>query len=320
MVRIAELNFTEHDVTDQGSLALFVENRSRCGIYWLDFEDGSSYVGQSVNARTRLATHRRRWNDAVVVRFAECELERLDDLELATIQYVQKLRPLRNVLLTSRPAGHEDLLITVREGASLALPWERGRRGLLNADQSQSVTVGPANAAWVKLSSHDKYVDLVSVLSSLLSESVPSPAQTQEVLWTLTALPSTNRSTGWRRLCTLSVGRLEVLRVFEERDAGTTSMHWYMNLHPEATEQQVGRALKVAGVENAHVERVAYKALPDPVLTVSAVGLESLGAVLRDGYVLDEVYKLVVSLMRQGINPIRRNHNWSFAIDVLRDH
>ena len=33
--------------------------------------------------------------------------------------------------------------------------------------------------------------------------------------------------------------------------------------------------------------------------------------------ILDEVYKLTVSMMRQGLNPLQRFHNWEFAEDVL---
>lgn len=76
---------------------------SRCGIYWIDFENGESYVGQSVSAWSRLATHRRRWDDAVLVRFAECSPDRLDEFEFATFQLAQRSRPLWNKLLTFRP-------------------------------------------------------------------------------------------------------------------------------------------------------------------------------------------------------------------------
>jgi hypothetical protein len=313
-----ELHFTEHDVRDGGSLALFVEDRSRCGIYWLDFEDGASYVGQSVNARTRLASHRRRWSDVTTARFAECRPERLDELELAVIQHVQKTRPLRNVLLTSRPGGLDDLIVTVREGASLALPWERERRGRLLEETVAPLSGRQMNASWERLRLHEDYSGLVSSLSTLLLESFPSPAQTQELLWTLTALPSTNRSAGWRRLCTLSAGRLEILRVFEETLNGRKALRWFLNLHPEASGRRVRSALAHVDAPNSTVRRVPYRAVSERVWTIDAVGLDSLDAVLKDEHVLNEVYRLVVMLMRQGMNPLRRHHNHQFATDVLR--
>jgi hypothetical protein len=60
------------------------------------------------------------------------------------------------------------------------------------------------------------------------------------------------------------------------------------------------------------------QAVPERVWTIDAVGLDSLDAVLNDEHVLDEVYRLVVMLMRQGLNPLRRHHNHPFAGDVLR--
>jgi hypothetical protein len=314
---VAELHFTEHDVSDQGSLALFVEGRSHCGIYWIDFADGSSYVGQSVNARSRLATHRRRWADAVVVRFAECQMERLDELELAAVQYVQKSRPLRNILLTSRPGGLGDLTVTVREGVPLALPWERENRGRLAVREGIALDDVQVTDAWRRLSAKAVYPDLVSVLHHIASEAMPSPVESQGVLWTLTALPATNRSAGWQRLFTLSAGRLELLRVFEDTRAGVAQFRWYLNLHPEADETRVKVALRRTHATDGYVERVEYNAVKEPIITVNATGLGSLKALLANPYILDELYRLVVSLMRQGINPLRRNHNARFALDVF---
>ncbi|PPG63106.1 hypothetical protein C5C27_06195 [Rathayibacter sp. AY2B7] len=234
------------------------------------------------------------------------------------IQHVQKTRPLRNVLLTSRPGGLDDLIVTIGEGASLALPWERERRGRLLEE-----TVGPpsgrqTNASWERLRLHEDYPRLVSSLRTLLLEAFPSPAQTQELLWTLTALPSTNRSAGWRRLCTLSAGRLEILRVFEETLNGRKALRWFLNLHPEASGRRVRSALAHTDAQDPTIRRVAYKAVPQPVWTIGAVGLDSLDAVLDDDDILNEVYRLVVMLMRQGMNPLRRHHNHPFATDVLR--
>jgi hypothetical protein len=319
MGSFAELHFTEHDVQDGGSLALFVEDRSRCGIYWLDFEDGASYVGQSVDARTRLATHRRRWSDVTTARFAECLPERLDELEVAAIQHVQKTRPLRNVLLTSRPGGDDDLVVTVRQGQSLALPWDRGRRGRLNDTPPYLPDDVPAKANWERLSRHEQYPHLVASLRALLLETFPSPAHTAEVLWTLTALPSTNKSAGWRRLCTLSAGRVEILRVFE-RTTTRKTIEWYLNLHPDASARKVRPLLEQTGARNAALKHHTYKAITKPVLTLNATGLHSLDALLQNEYVLDQVYGLVVTLMRQGINPLRHHHSHALARDVLYPH
>jgi len=312
-----ELHFTGHPMTSDDSLALLLSNnRSRCGIYWIDFADGASYVGQSVSTRSRLAAHRRRWNDAVLVRFAECPPERLDEFELATIQLAQKSRPLRNKLLTSRPGGERDLEVTVRHGESLTLPWDRERRGPVGTTLAIVEPTAGQRAAFEKMEKVPGFDSVAHVLAAIIREAIPSPAASQGVLWSVSALPSTNRARGWRRLATLSAGRVEVLRVFEAKNGEQVDRPSFLNLAPDTDERGLARAFRRIGITQDRVSNGEYAAL-NGIRTVEVPALDQLSQLLDEPVVIESVYRLVVTLMRQGSAPLRRVHNPVFAEYLL---
>ncbi len=80
---IIHLDFTRFDVADGGSLAILVSDLgSRTGIYWLTFDDGTEYVGQSIEIVKRLASHRRRQpGEMLTVSFAPVPAGELDRAE-----------------------------------------------------------------------------------------------------------------------------------------------------------------------------------------------------------------------------------------------
>ncbi|GGK84111.1 hypothetical protein GCM10007382_00060 [Salinibacterium xinjiangense] len=312
----AELHFVEHRMSKNDSLALLADGESRCGIYWIDFEDGYSYVGQSVSTRSRLATHRRRWSDAIVVRFAACPPERLDEFELATIQLAQKTRPLRNKLLTSRPGGEQDLVVSVREGQSLTLPWDRTRRGGIGELPRSAESSDRQRAAFDKLASVPGFDEVAELFATVVKEAIPSPSLSQGVLWSVSALPATNMVPGWRRLATLSAGRVEVLRTFEDSNSSVGPEYpSFLNLAPGTT-RGLARALRRVGLDTSSVADAAYRALPG-IQTVQIPEVSQAVKLLQERSVLDSVYQLVVTLMRQGSTPLRRAHNPDLASHLL---
>jgi len=316
-----ELHFSEQVMTKDDSLALLLaKGESRCGIYWIDFEDGESYVGQSVSTRSRLATHRRRWDDAVVARFAACPADRLDEFELATIQLAQKSRPLRNKLLTSRPEGDRDLTVTVRPGHSLTLPWDRARRGEITPQPDSVEATEAQRAKFDKLSRVPGFDALADLLATVIGEAVPSPVESQGVLWTISALPSTNKAPGWRRLATLSAGRVEIVRTFEAITEDGVEFPTFLNLAPDTDMTLLVNAVTRAGLSQEWISEAKYAALVG-IHSVEIPELAIARELLREPLILESIYRLVVTLMRQGSAPLRRAHNPALAsllLDVAR--
>lgn len=312
-----ELHFAEHVVQDQGSLALFWANiGSHTGIYQLKFADGSAYIGQSVSARTRLATHRRRWVDAVSVGFAPCAAERLNELELAMIRYAEKTTPLRNRLLTNRPGGNEDLVVTISPGQELALPWMRSRRGAVTPPLPVAAPAAAEKRKAHALFRMSTYPSVAGTVAALIAGALPSPTETQGVLWSVSAMPSTNRTHGFRRLLTLSAGRLEILRIFEVVTESSVAYPSVVNLAPGTRRRDLISSLARTGLGQGALSTAHYRAVAG-VQSLEAPDLDSLERLLRDPFILDSVYDLVVTLMRQGSAPLGRFHNRLVAKDLL---
>ena len=312
-----ELHFTEHAIDDSGSLALFWATApSTTGIYWLTFTDGTGYVGQSVSSRTRLATHRRRWPDAALIRFAPCPKERLNELERDTIRHVQAFQQLRNKMLTNRPGGHGDLVVTVSPGQSLSLPWDRARRGPVDSAVHPPEATSREAAKYALLRQVTNYQEIEGAAASLVASVIPSPRASQGLLWFASAVPSTNRSRGFRRLLAVSAGRLEILWTFEEEHRGRYSNPSFLNVAPEADPGSLVRSLKQAGLSGADLTRGHYRVVSG-VQTLHAPNPASLHRLLADPFILDSVYQLVVTMMRQGSAPLGRFHNRLLAEELL---
>ena len=313
-----ELHFTEQEIDDDpGSLLLFWASApSSTGIYWLTFTDGTGYVGQSVAARTRLAAHRRRWPDTVRVRFAPCSREHLDEMERATIRHAETVQELRNKLLTNRPGGNSDLKVTVSPGQSFSLPWDRAKRGSIGP-AVRPPEAAPEEAANYALLRHvANYHEIEGAAASLVAGAIPSPRVSQSLLWSVSAVPSTNRSSEFRRLLAVSTGRLEILRIFEEEYKGRHFNPGFLNVSPEAAPERLVQSLRRAGLSRDDLMRGDYRVVSG-VQTLHAPSPEYLHRLLSDPFILDTVYQLVVTMMRQGSAPLGRFHNRLLAEAVL---
>lgn len=98
--------------------------RNRRGIYVLEFANGELYVGQSVNAVARFATHvhgsshHEPWTDIIAIRFRPILEDDLDEAERSEIQRLRKTgHTLRN---KAGNLGHErpaplDKVVTIEE-------------------------------------------------------------------------------------------------------------------------------------------------------------------------------------------------------------
>ncbi|WP_129588018.1 GIY-YIG nuclease family protein [Rathayibacter oskolensis] len=296
-------------MSEAGSAAaLFLGRKTLCGIYVLEFENGQRYVGQTRNIVSRYATHRRHHGDVVALSFAPCPPELLDECEVEEIRRQEAAHSLRNLALTGWPGGSEDLGVTVEEGRSVLLPWERGRRGLIG-DEGGATLPG---RFW-ELSRRADYDELARALGRYIGETVSDPFGTQRVLWTVSALPSTNRTKKARRLLTLSCGVLETVYVQEDRTNGELMI--CVNIDAPTFDALVSEADQDlpsifaegydADYKSAAVAQYVFESWADLLLALDFSPF------------LDAAYKLNTTLMRRGGSPLRRSHNLFFANDLL---
>jgi hypothetical protein len=310
-VLLPALAYTRYDMSEAGSAAsLFLGRTSLCGIYVLEFENGQRYVGQTTNIVSRYATHRRHHGDVVAFSFAPCSREHLDRSEIAEIRRQESEHSLRNLALTGWPGGAEDLGVTLEEGRSVLLPWNRERRPRVGEEGSATLP----GRFW-ELARRDDYGDLSAVIGRYISETVADPFGTQQVLWTVSAMPSTKRTKKRRRLFTLSCGILESVFVQEDRETGEFVI--VVNVDAPTFDALVeGAALVELPSAFQFESSASYKSAE-----VSAWEFDSwqqLWDALDFEPFVEAAYKLNTTMMRRGGSPLRRHHNSFFANDLLR--
>ena len=119
--------FTQHDVKTLESISHLIPIGDRCGIYVLGFNDGDQYVGQSIDAVTRFASHRRRWADISTLDWHTCDRAVLDEREQSVI--AGKLSAgarLRNIKHARGPLGASPLDIGGHPRRAARLDQRRG--------------------------------------------------------------------------------------------------------------------------------------------------------------------------------------------------
>lgn len=321
--RPGDLTFTVSPVDNEGSVAyLFNQTSGRTGIYLLEFTNGKAYVGQSRNVTNRLATHRRRWRGQICsIGFAACPLDSLDAQESAMIWELDRQgRSLENKKLTKRPAGVEPLPYTTQQGQPLMIPWEREARGRLTRPHwtaaDESTVSARHQAKYEQLQANDVYPTLISALATLIDEAVPSPIETAQVLWTLSALPSTRQTASRRRLATLNAGRLEIAFFNEHRNGAQLTHETILNVAPPRDKRRFQAALHTVGLDHTSTWVHDYS----HETHVQVIWVPDLGLVedlLADPYIADLAYQLIVQYLRLGSNPLRRHHNHLLTNDVF---
>ncbi|MDR3067958.1 MAG: GIY-YIG nuclease family protein [Cellulomonas sp.] len=309
------LTFVRYPVIDLGSASILFRDPSRLtGIYVLEFADGARYVGQTRNIVQRYAAHRRHHGDILYLSFAPCARERLDAAERTTVHEQERIAPLRNIALTSLPGGDGDLATMIDDKISVILPWERERR--LTVD----TTLDARRTRFSELARRGDYPALRRTLAHYVAETIPDPINTKRYAWTLTALPTTGRQKGVRRLFTFSCGNIETLLVLEGiLDDGSQGLVACLNVaeDPERALEVAMRPLSAAGRLHISIFDTSYKAA-DNVVRIEADTIDALDEVLTDPVVLDAAYRLNVQMMRRGPSMFARFHNDVFAEDVLQ--
>lgn len=201
------------DVRDLSSLApAFREGDSKCGVYRLHFENGEAYPGKSKNVVSRFASHRRRWPDIVAVDFFPLPEDQITEAEQFLITETEAEYSVRNIMLTNRPRGNDTAEIVTSKGSTVALPWERERAK--GATQSYTDEI---DAKLGKLLRHPAFLEIRALVGWYIANIMPDPAATAGQLWTVSCLPSTNRTPTEHRLLTLSCGNLETLFIVASR-------------------------------------------------------------------------------------------------------
>lgn len=297
-----ELIFRRIDVSARSALSAELAPGRRKGIYFYVFDDGTAYVGKSVDMVGRYAQHMHEYKhrgdfDGVGIAkayFASVDdgtdADMLDDLETDAIRCAETAGyRLRNKLKCGRPGGDADQVLDLRDGRMLLLPWERaaktdslGRAALPEAEASQVERFERLAA----LHEHDRILD---ALALYVREAMPEPAHTAGVYWAANAFPSRRRAPA---VC-VTCGTMETLVVFADGDAP------YGDLNLKRPEGAYG----FPGWDFWRFRSADYAAA-DGVVFYKFDGVRELMRVLEKPAFLDWAYRLNVELFRKCKNPL----------------
>lgn len=133
---VGELIFRRIDMSPRSVLSAGLTPGRRKGICLYVFDDGTAYVGKSVDMVGRYAQHMREYrhredfDDMGIARAyfasvdADTDADTLDGLEAETIRRAEAVGyRLRNKLKCGRPGGDVGEVLDLREGRMLLLPW-----------------------------------------------------------------------------------------------------------------------------------------------------------------------------------------------------
>lgn len=219
-------------------------------------------------------------------------------------------------MLTNKPRGNDTAEIVTSKGSTVALPWERERAK--GAAQSYADEI---DAKLAQLLRHPAFLDIRALVGWYIANTMPDPAATASQLWTVSCLPSTNRTPTEHRLLTFSCGNLETLFIVASKSVD------YANDPKAFVAVRINTVLlgDSASFQSPGGFWMVYDNVPYRGERVSSFEF-SLGVLLAviDGQIdfphLDELleaaYTLNTRLMRRGSTMYSRFHNEKLA-DLL---
>jgi hypothetical protein len=301
---IALLGFGEQiDVRGRLSVAdLFSQSKSRSGVYLLRFESGAYYIGQAIEVCRRFAQHRVSVGDIVGFAFMPVRQDTLDSTERALIQNAEMAGlPLTNRVHVSNLLGETDfdLVIPAPEQEAWLASWPRSS-ALGLAPVQIPLDAAPrvrTNQAFAKLRRDVRWPTVLTCLRTYAAACLPFAESTQLTFWSVSCLPSTNRST-WPRFCSINAGLMEMLVIGWEIDEPET---WgFVNGARSVIEQEYGT---IAAFKRRHRrlevnESAAYRSAGGDQLQIRAGSLTELAEALEIPAVRNSAALLALRVMR----------------------
>lgn len=308
------LRLTHYPVQPGQSLAAYLPpTLDRCGVYVLHFDDGLYYVGQATDVVRRFTWHRRHQPRPIVgISYGPVPKQALSDIERRTVRYYEEAgHRLRNIDLVGLPQGDSKLDVIISPAEQKAwLDGEPelgiGARGTL---ARQRVRTRPR---FEKLAAHPAYEDIREALAHYVYFVIPAAHETEQIYWSMTSMPSTNRSKQHQRLAAISINNVEVLVFFDdETNDGQRFSGGFLNL-AMAGDVDLPEDF---GVDVETDER-GYKAT-GPVRRLYFYDPHVVPDLLAEPAVLAAARRFAMGLMRKGSGMFARFHDFHLTDHVF---
>lgn len=310
------------DIRGRSSIAdLFGHSKSRTGIYLLGYLDGTYYIGQARDVVRRFGGHRRNSDDIESFSFMKTSRSGLDELERDTIHKAETLGvPLRNRIHVADIIGSVDLDELIPKKSQdhwLENPFQKIRNAaaavIFPPDSPQRIRT---NSQFRILSEHPRFPSIRRIFSSFVKNCIPVPATTQLTYWSLSALPSTNKSHHPRFSC-LNVNWMEML-VCGWIPRAPVSCWAFINVAKSA----LGNSFRF----NSELKqtfpgvilcRASYRSAGGNAIHLEMNDLDEFEHLINDPRIQEAARVLALQLMRKGPTVFGKVHCPEFADVVL---
>ncbi|MGB3772174.1 MAG: GIY-YIG nuclease family protein [Rhodococcus sp. (in: high G+C Gram-positive bacteria)] len=281
------------------------------GFYLLEFDNGTYYLGESVDLRSRMAGHKAKWGDEITsVRLFEVaaskqELKRTEralthDLGAAEV-------PLRNVLNASITTGVDalgELLSDDEQNQWQSSPVDYNSRDMTPLKNISAQAVRYSTAAR-RYAEHPRHDDVTAVLRKYLEGCVPAPRATEYQYWSV----STGTYAGSphpRRFC-VSVGKMEVC-VVNAHKADDAALAGFVVVRASILDGEFSKSTFDSKHGSITRRESKYEDAGGDATVLHADSLEALDNLLSDPAVQMAAGALVLDVMRKHFCVYTRYH------------
>lgn len=307
-----------HDVIGRVSIAdRFPASKSRCGIYLLQFSDGTFYIGQAIDAVRRFAQHRKNYDTIVRHWFQPVAKGQLDQVEQRLIRQAEAAGLLlTNKTFVTNVVGDTDLDLLVSPAEQEA--WLADGHPLDNegVDLSQSVEERfkvKYRQNFQRLQRLPAYARVQALLRAYITLGIPAYKKTEQSFWALSCLPSTS---GGSRYFTLNMNGMEVLVAGREKATNQGFVFAVITGSFYSTPAEKARFLRAYAY---HIKPSTYQAAGVDQYRIDFKGLSYLlTALQQEPAFRQSVREMSLRLMRRGGTIYSPYHCFDLAEDALR--
>lgn len=297
----------------------FPKSKVRCGIYLLNFSDGTFYIGQAIDTVRRFAQHRKNYNNIERLWFQSVKKDKLNEVEQKLIHEAE----MQGLLLTNKTfvsniIGETDLdliILPAEQENWFAEDIEISNDGYDLYHTVEAKHKIKYRQSFDKLKQVENYPQFKRILNLYIKKCLPAYKKTELSFWALSCMPSTNSNTYPRYFC-VNVNAMEVFVLGYERRTKeiftfivTTSLFF-------DNEEELNRLY--SNYKTLEAERSEYRAAGADQVRFHFSDLDELeNMLLNEPKVLKSIKELNLRLMRKGGTIYSPFHCFDLANDIL---
>ena len=298
---------------------LFPVSKNRCGIYLLQFSDGTYYIGQALDAVRRFAQHRKNYDTIVHHWFQPIPKAKLDEVEQHLIREAESAGLLlTNKTFVTNVIGQTDLDLLISPAEQQV--WLTSGQLLDNegvdlaktADEKYQVKY---RQEYQLLSRNPAYSQVQALLRFYITHCLPAYKKTELSFWALSCLPSTNKGT-YPRYFSLNINGMEAMVAGVEKATGQPLVFIIVAGSAFSSAAERNHLVRTYG---CYFEASKYQAAGVDQLRIDFPSMVELLNVLKQETTLrNSIREMNLRLMRRGGTIFSPYHCFDLVRDVLK--